>query len=88
METGDVPESMDIGQNSKKVDSSSGGTFEINSRFTILEKSLIDVSNDLDVFKGFMLKSFEKFNSLLEDIRLEMKEQSRKPTVICLHKFE
>ena len=49
--------------------------FYLNNRLEVLERRIADVSNNLDVFKAFVAKSFEGFNNNFEEIRNEMKGQ-------------
>ena len=75
MPTGDHRPYVDLSENPNVNQSSSGRISEINNRFEVLERRIADVSNDLDVFKAFVVKSFESFNNNFEEIRKGMEGQ-------------
>ena len=64
--TGDRQPAVDLGVNPNINEKGSVGGLDLNNRLEVLERRIADVSNDLDVFKAFVLENFESFNNNFE----------------------
>ena len=86
MPIGDHRRYVDFGEDPNVNHRSFVRISEINNRFEVLERRIADVSNDLDVIKAFVVKSFESFNNNFEEIRKGMecqRPQNQEVILLC-----